>query len=129
MALSKKLDVRGHDAANVRVQRWGAGGSGGDFTSLDLIKTADTTGNFMFQHFWAGSGTSGKIGFGKYASTPWNGVQMVLDTSNGRVGLGTDAPAGMLHVNSASGNPDVVFSGATDATLKVELQLPALLVL
>ena len=69
----------------------------------------------------AGAAAAGKLGFGKYASTAWAGAQLVLDTANGNVGIGTDAPAGLLHVASAAGNPDVIISsGTTDATLKLE---------
>jgi hypothetical protein len=92
------LAVRGAISANDRVQRWGQGGSSGDHSTMELYKTADKSGDWLFRAYWAGSGSSGKIGFGKYASTPWDGAQMVLDTNTGNVGIGASAPTSKLHV-------------------------------
>ena len=87
------LSVRGATSANDRVQRWGQGGSSGDQSTLELYKTVDKSGDWLFRAYWAGSGSSGKLGFGKYAANPWDGAQMVLDTNTGNVGIGDSSPA------------------------------------
>ncbi|MBN2415026.1 hypothetical protein JXO52_04255 [bacterium] len=101
------LQVRGVIQENDLIQRWGAGGNQNGNTTLELFKTADVSGNWLFRMYHAGSSGSGKIGFGKYMSTPWSGAQLVLDTETGNVGIGTDSPDSRLTVNgtirSASG--------------------------
>lgn len=101
------LQVRGAIQDNDMIQRWGAGGSQNSNTTLELFKTADAAGNWLFRMYHAGASGSGKIGFGTYASTPWSGAQLVLDTGTGNVGIGTDSPGSRLTVNgtirSASG--------------------------
>jgi len=86
------LHVRGGTDENNLIQRWGRGGNTNNHNTLELYKTKDSDGDWLFRMYQAGASQSGKIGFGKYSSTPWDGVQMLLDTQSGNVGIGTMDP-------------------------------------
>ena len=92
------LQVRGDTSANNLVQAWGLGGGSGGYVTLDLYKTADTAGDFIFRTYAAGGATNPKIAFGGYNATPFSGAQMTLDTANARLGIGTTSPAAPLNV-------------------------------
>jgi len=95
------LHVRGGTGANELVQRWGQGGGSGNYNTLELYKVADTTSDWILRTYQAGGSQCCKIGFGKYSATPWDGAQLVLDTSDGKVGIGTTSPSGTLDVNGS----------------------------
>jgi uncharacterized delta-60 repeat protein len=138
------LHIRGTTSANNIIQTWGASGASGDYSTLQLIKTADTNGNFIFRTFDAGGAAPNpKIAFGKYAANPWDGAQMVLDTDTGNVGIGTtnpgsrlevrgstsDSSASALNITNSGGtsllyvrNDGNVGIGTTDVTAKLTIQ-------
>lgn len=104
LEVSGKLKVRGTTSANDLVQVWGVSGGSGSYSTLELIKTADTSGNFIFRGFTAGgTGTAPKIAFGNWSATPFDGAQMTLDTSSGNLGVGTASPSERLSIKSATG--------------------------
>jgi hypothetical protein len=102
--VSTSILVPGASTANALMHRFGTGGGSGSYTTLDVIKTADTSGDFVFMAYAAGvaaSTSSPKLIFGQYDATPSNGAVMTIDTSNERVGIGTTNPGQKLSVNGS----------------------------
>ena len=99
--VSTSILVPGASTANALMHRFGTSGGSGSYTTLDVIKTADTSGDFVFMAYAAGvaaSTSSPKLIFGHYDATPSNGAVMTIDTSNERVGIGTTTPSTVLNI-------------------------------
>jgi hypothetical protein len=72
----------------------------GNYTTLEVGKTADTSGDLVFMEYHAGTiVTAPKIHFSSFAADPTTTAKMTIDILNGRVGIGTTGPLSKLDVN------------------------------
>ena len=108
------LTFRGSTSANNFLQRLGAGGGSGNYSTLDIVKIADTDGDFMFMAYHAGIGnttSSPKIIFGHYSPTPTDGHVLTIDTKDERVGIRNSSPSQALDVSGNIQSSGYIKSG------------------
>ena len=99
-----------------------SGGNTNDAVGMLFTSSADTYGGSAIVHYDTGSGGTGDLAFyTKQSTSAVAPAEVMRLTDDGKVGIGTNAPAGLLEVENSSGNANVYITSADASNSRLYL--------